>query len=112
MYLHIKFELPSAFHNAPFNTTVANVENNEIRIKNNNVSGHILIALFSICLTFVSHYSAFSYVRGTDANAVNCLKHWRLSHKRRRMQKNVTQIIVILYLYLIILYIRHSENGA
>ena len=34
-------------------------------IENNNVLGQILLALFSIRLTFVSHHSAFSSVRGT-----------------------------------------------
>ena len=43
--------------------TVANVENNELRIENNAISGHILLALFSsrrallsIFLPLVSHY--------------------------------------------------------
>ena len=32
-------------------------ENTEIRIEKNNVSGHILLALLSIPLTFMLHYS-------------------------------------------------------
>ena len=44
-------------------STVANVENNEIRLKNNAISGHFLLALVSIRLTFMSHYSAFSSVK-------------------------------------------------
>ena len=54
---------------------VAIVENNEIRLENNDISGHILPALFSNRLTLVSHYSAFSSVRRTDANVLNCSKH-------------------------------------
>ena len=62
--------------------TVANVENNELRIENNAISGHILLALFSsrctllsILITLVSHYHASSYVLLTDANVLNCLKY-------------------------------------
>ena len=47
-------------------STAVNVENNEIRTENNEVSGHILLALCTIRLTFVSHYSAFLSVRGTE----------------------------------------------
>ena len=39
---------------------------------NNAISGPILVALFSIRITFVSHYSAFSSARDTDANVLNC----------------------------------------
>ena len=67
---------------------MAIVENNEIRIENNDISGHILPALFSNRLTLVSHYSAFSPVRRTDANVLNCSKHSRPSCERRRMQNN------------------------
>ena len=55
-------------------STVVNVENNEIRIENSNVSYHILLALFSTCLTFVSIYSTFSSVSRTDTNVLNSLK--------------------------------------
>ena len=62
--------------------TVANVENNELRIENNAISGHILLALFSsrrallsILRALVVHYSAFSSVLLTDANVLNCSKH-------------------------------------
>ena len=62
--------------------TVANKENNELRIENNAISGHILSALFSCSRallstlpTLVSHYSAFSSVLLTDANVLNCSKH-------------------------------------
>ena len=52
-------------------STVANVENNELQLENNAISGHIHIALFSICLILVSYYSAFFSVCGTDANVLN-----------------------------------------
>ena len=48
-----------------------NVEDNEIRIENNDVSSHILLVLFFIRLTLVSHYSAFSSIRGADTNVLN-----------------------------------------
>ena len=67
---------------------VAIVENNEIRIENNDISGHILPALFSNRLTLVPHYSAFSSVRRTDTNVLNCSKHSRPSCERRRKQNN------------------------
>ena len=60
-------------------STVANVDNNEIRKENNNISGHILLALFSIRLTLVSHYSAFSSFRGTDMNVLIRFKNIRIS---------------------------------
>ena len=71
--------------------TVANVENNEIRIENNAISGPIRLALFSIRRTLVSHYTVFSSVCRTDANVFNCLNHSRLSRERRRMQNNMTR---------------------
>ena len=61
--------------------TLANEENNELRIENNAISGHILLALFSSCrallsmLELVSHYSAFSSVLLTDVNVLKCSKH-------------------------------------
>ena len=67
--------------------TVANVENNEIRKDDIDISSHILLALFSIRLTLMSHY-AFPSIRGTDANVFNCLKHSRPSRERKRMQNN------------------------
>ena len=67
---------------------VAIVENNEIRLENNDISGHILPALFFNRLTLVSLYSAFSSVRRTDANVLNCSKHSRPSGEWRRMQNN------------------------
>ena len=69
-------------------SSVANVESNEIRLENIDISGHILPALFSIRFTLVSHYSAFSSVRRTDVNVLNSLKHSRLSCERRRKQNN------------------------
>ena len=72
-------------------STVANVENNEIRIENNEITGNNLLASFSTRLTLVSHYSEFFSVRGTNAKVLNGLKHSRLSHERRRMQHNVTR---------------------
>ena len=49
-------------------SSVANVESNEIRLENFDISGHILPTLFSIRFTLVSHYSPFSSVRRTDVN--------------------------------------------
>ena len=46
---------------------MAVVEKNEIRLENMDISGQILPALFSNRLILVSHYSAFSSVRRTDA---------------------------------------------
>ena len=69
-------------------SSMANVESNEIRLENIDISGHILPALFSISFTLVSHYSAFSSVRRTDVNVLNSLKHSRLSCERRRKQNN------------------------
>ena len=71
-------------------SNVANVENNELRLENNANSGHILLAVFSIQRTLVSHYFAFSSFHMTDANVLNRLNNSRLSLKRRRMQNNVT----------------------
>ena len=42
--------------------------------KKPNISGHIRLALLSVPLSFVSHYSAFFFVRGTDTNAKHVLK--------------------------------------
>ena len=42
-------------------SNVANVENNELRVENNAISGHIILALFSLRITLVSHYSTLSY---------------------------------------------------
>ena len=67
-------------------STIANVENNEIRIENNDVSSHIFLVLYFIRLTLVSHYSAFSSVRGADANVLNAS-----ARERRGMQNNVTR---------------------
>ena len=72
-------------------STVANVENNEKPTENNNVSGHILLPLFSIRLTHMSHYSTFSSIHKADANVLNCLKPSHLPCKWRRMQNNVTR---------------------
>ena len=47
-------------------STVANVENYEIQLENNDILGHILTTLFSIRLPLVSHLSAFSSVPGID----------------------------------------------
>ena len=55
-------------------STVANVENNEIRIEKNNISGNILLALLAILLKFVSHYSAFFSIRRLDPNVLNYSK--------------------------------------
>ena len=38
-----------------------------------NISGHIRLALLSVPLSLVSHYSAFFFVRGTDTNAKHVL---------------------------------------
>ena len=72
-------------------STVAIAENIEIRIENNDISGHILFTLFSIRLTLVSRYSAFSSARGVYANVLNGSQNSRLSRERRRMQNNVTR---------------------
>ena len=71
-------------------STVANIENNEIRIEKNKMSGHILLALLSIPLTFVSRYSAFS-IRGTGANTLKNSNDSCLSRERGRIQNNVTR---------------------
>ena len=63
----------------------------KMRIENNDVSGHILLALFSIRPNIESHYSAFSSVRGADANVLNCLKQDREStegYSKSIVQKN------------------------
>ena len=71
--------------------TVANVENNENKIENNNGSGHIHFAFFPVSLTFVSYYSAFFHVLVTDMNVSNNLKYLYLSLELGRKQNNVTQ---------------------
>ena len=62
-------------------SNVANAESNEIRLENIDISGHILLALFSINFTLVSHYSAFSSVPRflTYAVSINNLQgiSWR-----------------------------------
>ena len=111
-------------------SSVANVESNEIRLENIDISGHILPALFSIRFTLVSHYSAFSSVRRTDVNVLNSLKYSRLSCKwrsmqnncdtrMRRMENNVGRVwhdmslfSISISIALLSSYIRESGNGA
>ena len=88
-YIFLSFILWCLSCLCPF-STVANVENNEIWIWNNNIWGNILLQFFPNHLTLVSHYSAFLSVCGADSNVSNSLKHSRLPRKKRRMQNDVT----------------------
>ena len=49
--------------------------------------------ILSIPLIFVSHYSAFFTVSGTNTNVLNCLKPSGLSNIRGGLQDNVTRTI-------------------
>ena len=51
-------------------STVTNIENNEMRIYKNHISGHIRLALFSFLPSQMSHDTAFFFVRETDANVL------------------------------------------
>ena len=60
-------------------------------LTHNNVTYHILLAIFSIRLTLVSCCLHSPSCAGTNANVLNCLKLSFLSRERRRMQNNVTR---------------------
>ena len=51
-------------------STVANVENNELRIENNAISGYIFLTIFSIRVALFSYLS----VCRTDENVSNSFK--------------------------------------
>ena len=94
MILRVVSEMiDESFASVPFimpRSTATNIDNNEIRIKRNNFSGHIPLTFLFVLLTFVLHYSAFFSILVTCGNVLNSLKRSCLLPERTRIQ-NVTR---------------------